>query len=362
MDPLKTVCYGVLLLLLLSGARVCNAQSNSDNVAAVKVVITANTADLKDNQRLFQIIGNYCQSQRQSVVWILNGDIFPSGISEADISRWQDAAVVLLNSYPNLHLIIAQGDRDWDDSGKKGLKKIQALEKILGSTRHERLHVYLEHGCPGPWTFSVSPALDIVMINSQWWNHPHDKPLPGSGDCDIADTDIFIEELEGILDEAMDKNVMIVSHFPLESLGNYGGRFPASTYLIPPVVGSALAGFHQNVGNSKDIANSNFSPFRYKLESVLRNYSSLIYASGHDHNQSVMMWEQNYFINSGALETGMYVARDKHAILTSSESGFIEVSYLSNGRVDYQFFTVVGKEAKPNRGGTLLYSMCEGSS
>ncbi|WP_229213931.1 hypothetical protein [Dyadobacter psychrotolerans] len=247
------------------------------------VVLTGNTADLKNADDLFPIIEQHFRASKDTVVWVLNGDVFPESYSDQQIVAWNAKDNQMLDDFLGLYIILNQGDRDWDHSGKKGLKKIRSLEKLLAESAHPRFEVFLRQGCPGPWTISF-PTLQIVVINSQWWNHPFEKPIPSSDVCTIADTGNFIEELEGILDEVNNKNVLILSHFPLKSLGNYGGRFAASSYLFPPLVGNALVAFHQHVGTSKDITNAQFDVFRQRLSNVLHDYSSLIFASGHEQN------------------------------------------------------------------------------
>jgi hypothetical protein len=284
-----------LISVLIFYTSLCSASD-------IRVVLTGNTTDLKNSASLFEVMERYCSKESSPVLWVLNGDIFPSGASEEQVSQWQSKASTLLDRFPQLQILVSQGDRDWDDSGKNGWGKIQSLEKLLVRNKHDRFHVFIERGCPGPWTFSFSPLLQVVIINSQWWNHPFEKPTPSTNVCEIADTDIFIEELEGILDESVNKNVLILSHFPLESLGNYGGRFPLASHLILPVVGSAVVGFHQNVGTRKDISNIEFDAFRHKLDGVLQNYSSLVFASAHELNHSILKAGDNFYINSGAMD------------------------------------------------------------
>lgn len=326
--------------------------------ADLKVVLTGNTADMKSPEQLFDIIEQYNANNSSDVLWVLNGDIFPDNYTDEQINTWKTKANTLLNRFPKLQILLNQGDRDWDDSGKKGWKKVQLLEKALQKTKHARFHVFLERGCPGPWTFSL-PSLEVVIINSQWWNHPHEKPVPSSDVCTIADTDNFIEEFEGTLDEITNKNVMILSHFPLQSLGNYGGRFPVSSYLFPPIIGSAKVAFRQNVGTSEDIVNSKFDLFRYKLSHILQDYSSLIFASGHEKNESIQKIKNNFYINSGAIATSDYIGRDKKAPLISSKTGFVEITYATNGTVNYQNYTLTDNKLAKDKTGTLMHSACE---
>ncbi len=351
--------YNRFLLLRLSAVLIISCiRFLNLNAQEVKVVLTGNTADLKDPLQLFNKMDQYATSTTESIVWVINGDLFPEAYTDEQVLEWKSKAVQILDRFPHLQLLINQGDRDWQDSGRKGWERIQALEKLLKQTTHARFHLYLEKGCPGPWTFSL-PSLEIIVINSQWWNHPYEKPIPSSDACAIADTDIFIEELEGTLDELSNKNVMVLSHYPLESLGNYGGRFPASSYLFPPLIGNALVAFRQNVGTSKDIGNEKFNAFRHKLNGVLQDYSSLIFASGHERNQSVLKVGRNFYVNSGALASGNHVASDKRAAMTAGSPGFLEITYKANGEVDYHYFKIVDNQLVKDQTGMLMASSCE---
>jgi hypothetical protein len=326
--------------------------------ADIKVVLTGSTADLDNTASLFEVMEKYCSRESLPVLWVLNGDIFPTGTNEDQISQWQSKANSLLDQFPQLQILISQGDRDWDDSGKSGWNKIQLLEKVLLRGKHDRFHLFIERGCPGPWTFSVSPLLEVVVINSQWWNHPFEKPIPSTNTCEVADTDIFIEELEEVLDESKNKNILILSHFPLKSLGNYGGRFPLASHLILPVVGSAIVGFHQNVGTRKDIGNAQFDAFRHKLDGVLQNYSSMVFASAHELNHSILKDGNNFHINSGAMDGGHFVASSNRALFSSSQSGFMEISYQKDGEVSYQFYSNANNEIEKRKGGVMMHSPC----
>ncbi|MCF0075563.1 hypothetical protein LZD49_34130 [Dyadobacter sp. CY261] len=278
----------------------------------------------------------------------MNGDVFPESYTSEQILTWKSKANGLLDSNPKLFILLNQGDRDWMDSGEGGWKKIRSLEKLLSQAGHPRFQVFLNQGCPGPWTVSF-PNLEIVVINSQWWNHPFDKPLPTSDACTIADTDNFIEELEGMLDEAKSKNVLILSHFPLVSLGNYGGRFAVSDYLLPPKVA-----FRQNVGTSKDIVNQQFDAFRYRIANVLHDYSSVVFASGHERNHSIIKAESNFFINSGAPVSAGFVVKSRRAVLRSSAPGVVELTYNQNGQVSFSQLNVGANQLSASKTGVLI--------
>jgi hypothetical protein len=343
---LRLVCVVLTAVSLFLLSEVAGA-------TGTKVVLTSNTADLRNPDDLFLIMDEYLKSSSDTVVWVLNGDVFPEDYSEERVSEWKWKANRLLDENVRLSILLNQGDRDWANSGREGWKRIRTLDQLLSKAGHPRFHVFLNQGCPGPWTVSF-PDLEVVVINSQWWNHPFDKPSPTSGNCSIADTDNFVEELEGILDEVKDKNVLVLSHYPLSSLGNYGGRFAPGAYLLPPVVA-----FRQNVGTARDIVNENFDPFRYRLANILHDYSSVIFASGHEMDHSIVQVQNNFYVNSGALSKAGFAAKAKRANLSSSKTGVVELTYDHSGKVSFQLLLLNNHQLFPGKSGMLMRSPCE---
>ncbi|WP_020529891.1 BamA/TamA family outer membrane protein [Flexithrix dorotheae] len=325
----------------------------------VKVVLTGNTTDLKQPEQLFQMIDQYCQQNRQPVLWVINGDLFHKKLEEKDIVNWIAEAEKVLDQHQNLQLLITQGDRDWNNSGKNGWDQVKELEKNLKKKKHSRVHLYLEEGCPGPWVFNFSPMLEVVIINSQWWNHPFEKPLPSMDICDHADEDIFLEEFKDILDESGNKNQLLISHFPLESMGKYGGKFPVSAYLFPPLVGNAVVAYHQNIGKSTDIVNEEFDAFRHKLNDILLEYNSLIFASGHERNHSIIKVNQNFYVNSGGIGKSHFVSHLGKPAFVSKRQGFIELNYQENGEISYQFYQWKEEYLQTANSGVILKSPCK---
>lgn len=328
-DAINTSLYWIVAAMLC-----CSSLEAQD----IKVVLTGNTADLEDQRLLFWTIDHYCQQTPNEVVWVLNGDVFHELIPEKDVGTWLNSMNQLLDKHEHLTLLINQGEREWKNSARDGWQALQRLEQQVSMNKHPRLNFFFEKGCPGPWLFSVSPFVDIIVFNSQWWNHPHEKPLSYMNACGANDENIFLEKMNDLIAESKSKNILLLSHFPLLSLGKYGGHFPISSYLLPPVLGSARTSYRQNIGTTNDISNANFEGIRKDLLDMTTDYSSLIHASGHERNHSVIKDENNYYINSGALEEGDFTARSRQALLSTSNAGFIELTYDSTGGVTYCYF------------------------
>jgi hypothetical protein len=185
----------------------------------------------------------------------------------------------------------------------------------------------------------------LVTINTQWWNHPYRKPGPADADCKISTTNDFKEELEDIIDDESRSNLLIAGHFPVISLGEYGGHFSIRNHIFPltdlidylylplPIIGSFYPSYRKNIGTEKDISNQYFESFRKLIGNIISYRHSLIYISGHEYNLQIIKKESNYFINSGSPDQPGYTTDDEDALFSKSVSGLIEIIYYKNGRI-----------------------------
>jgi len=328
------------LLFLLVTIVINNVKADNDLILH-RLYQTANIADINADSKFIHHLDSLLSQHNDQASLLINGDLFKGNIGKQDSIKINNL-LSLSGALTKGKLIILAGNRDWDDSGKDGLKKVKKLEKYVRSFDYENVVWPLKKGCPGPKTIKLDDNVLLVTFNTQWWNHPFNKPGPQDADCNIATTDNFLEELEDALDDNSDKNVIIAGHYPIISLGEYGGHIPFQKHLFPlddlyiplPVFGSLYAGYRQNIGNSRDIINENFAEIQQHLQNIISHRNSLIYLSGHERNLQILQKEQNYFINSGAPTRGKYIANDSDALLAEDKAGVIELIYYKSGKVD----------------------------
>ena len=115
-----------------------------------------------------------------------------------------------LSEYENGKIVIIPGDRDWADSKKGGLQNVKKLEKLIKGFKYENVRWAIKNGCPGPVLIKLTPDIFLAAINTQWWNHPHDKPRPADADCKISTTNDFKEELEEV-EELVEEEEFVVA-------------------------------------------------------------------------------------------------------------------------------------------------------
>lgn len=343
-DLKKLLCI-LFLVIILS----INSGFTQDNENIFhRVFLTANTADISSSSAFVNASSQLLAATSENFTFVINGDLVPGKITDNTSGPFTTKIQNILEplvKYKNGKIVIIPGDRDWADSGKDGWKSVRKLEKIIKEFGYENVKWAVKKGCPGPNLIGLTDNLYLVAISTQWWNHPYDKPGPADADCKISTTDDFKEELEDIIDDEKGKNLLIAGHYPIISLGEYGGNFSLRSHLFPltdlsdvlylplPIVGSLYPSYRKNIGTTKDISNEHFENFRRLLGNIISHRQSLIYVSGHEHNLQLLRRDKNYFINSGAPDKTGYAAGDGDALYSDSKPGLMELIYYDDGRI-----------------------------
>jgi len=337
-----------------------------DKDVSHRVFLLGNTTDIELESPFYEGLAKLLSNKDHFTV-VLNGDLIDSRESKKPTTQDSLKIDKLLRSiaqYENGRVVIVTGDRDWANSGKKGLKSAKKLEDLVKSMKYKNVKWAIRKGCPGPDVIELNDHLILVSINTQWYNHPFEKPEASSADCGIGTERDFLIQLENAVEDTEDKNIIVAGHFPLKSLGNYGGHFPFSKYVSPPILGSLNAGFRQNIGSPVDIVNERFETIRGHIENIILRKGSVIYASGHEKNVQVLRIGENYMVNSGAPTQAKYTSKDKEtALFAKAMPGLVELSYYSNGKVNYTVhnFSKSGN-FKIEKTETLFSSPCETST
>ena len=305
--------------------------SDSDSLS-YRVFNIGNTADIENTEAYSLALKKLISSKNTPALLIINGDLIKKSKS---IYLGSDSLKIfkilsILSTIDNAQIIVVPGDRDWNNSKKNGLKKVKKIENLVEHGYFKNVKWILDNGCPGPEVIALDSTLLLMTINTQWWNHPHDKPTSVDGKCDIITKKDFIIEFENALAETENKNLIIAGHFPLMEQS----APTACDYLIPlPIVGSFLASYHQNIGGTKDIVNERFNTIRKKMLKIMSVRSGAIYLSGHNRNTQILKENENYFINNGLPESSKNTSKIKTALYTNTQPSITEIAYHVNGNI-----------------------------
>ncbi|PHN03642.1 BamA/TamA family outer membrane protein [Flavilitoribacter nigricans] len=332
-----------------------------------RVFILGNFADIPDKSEFLTQLERIFNTSSAPFTLVLNGDMVSQKVKKegaADQLAPLHAVIDLVNRHPEGTLVMVPGDRDWNAGQRGGEKSVVRLEDDIkdywDDMDGDRFHWAGDNACPGPEDYEVAEGLVIAAINTQWWNHPYDKPQEADAECDGLTADNLKEAIDDIIEENRDKNLLIVGHHPIVSLGNYGGYFSLWDQLSPlPVIGSFRTAYHANAGNQFDLANPRLQVYINLMETLLHAHDNLIYASGHEVNQQILTFGNNYLVNSGAPTKAKFATSNKNTVYSAAEAGIMELDYAADGQVEVVLWTAKsGQDMQRGEARTLFQSAC----
>ena len=287
---------------------------------------------------------------KTSIVF-LGDNMYPEGMTErkrheAEKRLTPQLAVVKASG---AHGLFIPGNHDWAGGKVEGLSAVIAQEKFINEALAGELNFLPSGGAPGPVAVELpktNPAVRLIVLNTQWWLHRHEKPQKSP--------DVVIEELIGLLGTELP--VIVVGHHPLETYGPHGGYFDWKYHLFPakflnrwlwvpvPVIGSMGPYLREHLYRSdQDISgkrNKNMVAELSRAFSARRstdqNTPLLIYASGHEHSLQVLKDDiVDYLLVSGAAASRKVtdVMSGENTLFAHQHTGFMAIDFFTDGKV-----------------------------
>ncbi len=333
------------------------------------VYLIGNTATGELNKEHLALLKKQLKAEKNKFSVIHLGDILKygkSGNSDTDI----DKLLNLVKGREKGKILYTPGDMDWDNGGKNGLKKVKILEKQIENYYSGTNNFLPSNGCPGPEVVDLSPQLRVIAINTQWWLHLYEIPVAPGTDCSNLTKEEFVESLEEAIEESEGRNILIIGHNPVISAGVYGGHMTIKEHLFPfaeakhgkniplPLLGSFYAAYRQNVGTVRDMANKNYQELIDQMSVIMSRNPGLIYASAHDYNLQLLNFEQGYQVISSSINEKKSVGRKRELLFSSSEYGFVKITYFNSGKIEIGFYMLKKNETVNLFSKVLFRSPC----
>src|SRR5690606_23908464 len=146
---------------------------------------------------------------------------------------------------------------------KKGWQQITNQQHWLDSLADEKITLLPRDGCPGPVEVPISDEATLIIVDTQWFLHPWDKP-DEEGPCDAKTPGDALVLLGDAFNRNAGKRIIMAAHHPLITYGEHGGVFTVKDHLFPltaahdnlyipmPVIGSICPLFRKFLGDIQD--------------------------------------------------------------------------------------------------------------
>ena len=300
------------------------------------------------------------KAPEKTTIVFLGDNMYPDGMTE---QRKHEAPARLgpqleVVKSADTHGLFIPGNHDWTSGKEEGYHALLAQEQYINDNLTQEPKFLPKGGNPGPVMLELPmphPVLRLIVLDTQWWLHQHEKPL--------KETEAIIEELKNMLDTELP--VLVVGHHPLQSYGVHGGFFDWKAHLFPvriankglwvpvPIVGSLYPLVRWYVVKSDQDLSGTLNKYMVaqlnNTFSMSKKTSLLIYASGHEHSLQVLKGHvTDYLLVSGlaSSEKATEVSHGDNTLFAHQHTGFMAIDYLTDSRVLLRVIEPAEKEVQ----------------
>ena len=337
-------------------------ESETEGTLQYRLLLLGDGGEPEPDEPVLKTLSEWAEKDaaRTSVIF-LGDNMYPEGMTERKKHEASSRLIPQLAvvQTTGAHGLFIPGNHDWASGRTEGLRAVLAQEKFINDSLAGESNFLPPGGSPGPVALELpetDPVLRLIVLDTQWWLHQHEKPKKAS--------EQVIEELVALLDTELP--VIVVGHHPLETYGEHGGVYDWKAHLFPvrvlngglwipiPIVGSLYpyARWHlfrsdqdmSGTHNKTMVAELNRAFATRKLPP--QGPPLLVYAAGHEHSLQVLKGTvTDYLLVSGAAAnrkvTG--VRSGNNTLFAHQHTGFMAIDFLNDGKVLLQVVEPEGK-------------------
>jgi len=243
------------------------------------------------------------------------------------------------------------GNHDWKNGKIGGWEQVKNEVDYINSQELKNVEAWPIDGCPGPVEIKLSDSIVLVLMDSQWWLHLHEKPGVES-QCEYKTEDQVITALQEISDSHKDQLMIVAMHHPLYSYGVHGGNYTWKSHIFPfveaipwlyiplPLLGSIYPITRGIFGNIQDVKHPMYRTMINQVEGVLKNHRNVIHVSGHDHALQMLMKDSVPYMVAGAGAEISRVKTGDRTLFASATYGFGLIEVRKSGKVEAKMYTL----------------------
>ncbi|WP_378185157.1 ShlB/FhaC/HecB family hemolysin secretion/activation protein [Aquimarina sp. W85] len=308
-----------------------------------------NAKDPVDSKLVDKLEETLKNADKKSTMIFLGDNVTPKRKNKDQDFKLLEQQLQIVSNYKGRTLFIP-GNNEWKTND---IDDLEEYEDYIKEKEQEKVEYQEKNGCPLEY-IDVNDQLAIIVVNSPWFIANWNKVEEINKKCtDIFTRRRFAEELEGYINDAQDKNVVIAMHHPVYSNGEYAGKDTFSSQLLPlPLVGNIYDGFKDMAGFSPEQLNARrYRYLRILVSSIAKKSDRVTIVSGHEENLQYLKGGQMHQIISGSLGSKSATKRSKgvlttvggslefEGVFTQGKKGFAKVDYFEDGSSEVTFLT-----------------------
>jgi hypothetical protein len=354
----RTHRYRFLLLLMCMVWHVLPVKAQENTAVARRVIVIGDAGRLLNGKSLVAdaVAAHVAKNDNRTTIVFAGDNVYAYGLPGEEDKNYAAGTDILnkqLQPFAGFgaQVYMLPGNHDWQKSGPLGWERIKREAAFVNGMGLLNVHFLPQGGCPGPEEIPVGDSVLLIIMDTQWWLQPYEKPGTES-DCACKTRDEVIAKLHDIAWRNRNKKIVFVSHQPFRSHGVHGGYYTWKQHIFPftdmsrnayiplPVIGSIYPVVRGGFGNVQDLHHPEYRQMVKLMEQALSVAPDVIFAAGHDHNLQLMRDNGRSYIVSGSGINRERVKKAGNSLFASSERGFSEIQYLANGTERILFYEV----------------------
>jgi Omp85 superfamily domain/Calcineurin-like phosphoesterase len=299
----------------------------------------------------------------KTVVIFLGDNVYKQGLPDDQVITYSMSRSILdsqlsIVANTKARLYMLPGNHDWNNGQPAGYQTILREQYYVNLLGKDNVRFYPQDGCGGPVEIQINDETVLIIMDSQWWIHPFDKPGIES-DCPYKTKEEILVQLEDILARNFKKLVILAMHHPFRSNGVHGGYFGLKQHIFPftemqknlyiplPILGSIYPIARSVFGTPQDLKHPAYANMIHDIEKVARTHPNLIFVAGHEHNLQLLKDSSYYYLISGSGSKTQRVNKSRKSLFVAQENGFATLEISKNKNVRASFYTVSDSLRKP---------------
>jgi hypothetical protein len=343
----------VLLVLVHSGLR-----AQTTDTIVQRIILIGDAGQLTNGRHpVVDAVKKNIPLDNKTVVLYLGDNLYKTGLPDVQNITYA-AARAVLDSQVSVadgtpaKVYMIPGNHDWLNGGRDGYNAIIREQLYVDFLGNKNVKFYPEDGCPGPVEVPLGNDVVLILFDSQWWLHAHEKPEIES-DCRCKTKDELVDQIADIAQRNSKKLVVVACHHPFKSNGIHGGYFTLKQHIFPltdmkknlyiplPVIGSIYPLERNVFGTPQDISHPNYQNMIKSVTDAIKEASSnVVFVAGHDHNVQLIRDSGYHYIVSGGGCKQSRTSKNKNSLFNSTSQGFAVLEVSTNKSVTARFYTV----------------------
>lgn len=346
-----------LTMLAVVVCHLAYCQTPESDTVSARIILVGDAGALVDGKApVIDGIRRFIPLDEKTSVVFLGDNLYRHGLPDEQDEFYSanravlDTQALLVKNTPAKAYFIP-GNHDWKNGGIDGYATVLRQQRYIDAVSRDNVKFYPEGGCPGPVKVSITDDVVLVIMDSQWWLHPSEKPGIES-DCEQKTKEEVLTEIEDILAENDQKLIIFAAHHPFKSNGIHGGYYGWKQHIFPltdirknlyiplPIIGSLYPVARGIFGTPQDLPHPLYFDMVNQVQEVVKEHKHTIFVHGHEHNLQYLTDSSFNYIISGAGCKHSRVQDGGKSHFVTSTLGFATLEISKNKNVQLSFYTV----------------------